>query len=574
MESTKVSPFLLRSLRYETQDQIEVLVTRTIRERQQESVPGSKSLHKQVVSYEIISFSLDISPMASYSPQPLSYQENWRCRGEEFPTYVKYMNGRWIIGGGKVYRLHSRRGQPVTTATASQDPSADSKPAESVGTEANAGSEADYPYTWSQTKHTISFAIDHLPADILASRDIVCLLRPSTLTLQIRCRDENTSLAPKLQQFLRNGGKQGQHDWWDRIKGEESTWTWEKDTDVGSGSTHGRLEMTLEKANEGVKWPQLFAPRQDNDDNDPDLLMSSAPHAPLNRSENEWKYSEIEVPETMTEEDQAYVKESLAGFHQQPLHSAEKSYAGLGHPDMAKPIESQSSSTGELSDRATAMLPGLMREELEEEDDWDTEHLDGGEFGSLGGAGSSKAGRETVFTYIEDADKDAPIRVRHFPKTVPASVLSWPLKGNQYWEREKDDSLIVKAHVDGDVYTPPMHLDDISWKHVATSPALSFVIASKREAQFVYHRQRPEGTTVYLFESRQSYEMGGNVYIYYPAGGPGVVAKQVTEAKQAVVKFGADVEVGQLLGVKSVKTAGGQDVIVGLAEKAIIVLAT
>jgi len=366
------------------------------------------------------------------------------------------------------------------------------------------------------------------------SRDIVCLLRPHTIDLQLYARD-GSSLSSALKTWLDKAGKTGRRDWWDAIKPDESTWTFEKPTDP-SKATDARLEVHLEKANPGTKWPSVFAPWIELD--------------------NEETVEEDEVHETVSDEVMAETVDRLQQYTSEFGQKGAAEGAGLG-----------------------ASLPGLMKEEMEDEDDIPDglQHSAGAGYGS-----SAKAGKELVITYI-DARDDGGIKISSPSKGTPATVLSYPLT---LLDDSAEDSVIIKTHVDGSLFSPCGEDDGAAtWKHLATSPALSFVLSSKRETQFVYHfyPKGDTGPTVFAFESRQASGMGGNVYIYYPvpnnvADGKTASGKsKATSSKQSVVKFGvADesnglIDLGSLTGVKMI-LIDKDPVLVGLCEKAVVTL--
>ena len=572
LNSSEAEPFLIRAVNVRESGQADVVLSRTVRTPQDGSEVNKRVSPKYAISYELVCVSLDLEAgEMQVDGQVLDVA--WKAEGEEFPTYVEHVGGRWIVGAGKTFAM-KKGGQSNTGEgdTASAAPLSMATPS-TVPTET---AEVEYPYAWSQTKTSINFSISNLPPRISPSRDIVCLLRPNTLTLQIHMRDE-TSLKPILNTFLQNGGKDGSYDWWDRIKGEESTWTWEKEKDPATGNETAKLELSLEKANEGVKWPQLFAPRQENEE-DEDESLPVGYSAPGGRDDDDWKYQEIEVPETMSEEDRAFVKASLEGLHQTSAAPSKSRYAGLGHPSLTGLIQetAKASGHGEAHDRATTALPGLLREEIEDEDDGydDDDHMDGGEFASLGGAGSSKAGKETVLTYLEQGTTAGQFESRTFGRTPSAFILSRSFKG-----ADNDQSVIIKAHVDGNLYLPPPERAITTWKHAGSNPAISFVLASKRDTQYVYHMTDAanHGATIFAFESKQAFGLGGNLYMYWAPvdeGGSHIGNGQksrATEAKQTVVKFGDGIETGQLMGVKIVSLDNGHRCVIGLSEKATIV---
>lgn len=167
----------------------------------------------------------------------------------------------------------------------------------------------------------------------------------------------------------------------------------------------------------------------------------------------------------------------------------------------------------------------------------------------------AKVGTRLVFTSVTSSGE---IR----PCAEPVWALSTDLDG---------PSVIVKSHVDGQLFTPTAE----GWKHTSTNPALAFVLASKRDTQFVHHLTTPRGAIVVAFESSRPDGTGGNAYVYWPVDDTGERTKSgksaAKEARQAVVKFVRGDEAGALMGVASV-VVGGQTRVVGLCERAWVVL--
>jgi hypothetical protein len=167
----------------------------------------------------------------------------------------------------------------------------------------------------------------------------------------------------------------------------------------------------------------------------------------------------------------------------------------------------------------------------------------------------SRVGTRLVFTTVAP-DGDVT------PSKEPAWALSTELAG---------PSVITKSHVDGQLFTPTPS----GWNHTSTSPALSFVLASKRDTQYVHHLTTPGGAIVVAFESSRPDGTGGNAYIYWPVEDTVEKTKSgksaATVARQAVVKFVRGDEVGMLMGVARV-VVGGKTVVVGLCERGWAVL--
>lgn len=453
--------------------------------------------------------------------KPDKLNVKWRLRSEELPKYCKAMKENdklvtWIIGGPAGLEAAKSTMKEEDTDDISMRDLTPAAPKEAPTTP---------PYSWTQTSTSINI-IFLLPTTVNPTRDIVCLLRPHTLDLQLFTRD-GSSLSPALLSWLDKAGKTGRRDWWDAIRPDESTWTFERDQE----GEVVKLEIHLEKANAGVRWVTVFAPWIELD--------------------NEGTVEEDEVAETVNEDVMAATMDRLQQFTSEFGQSGLEGGGGGGGIGTS--------------------LPGLMREEMEDEDD-----IPDGMQGSAGaGYGSSaKAGKELVVTYVEENGKVV------IPMKSPETVLSYPLVVG-----DMDEEIILKSHVDGSVFSPPTTADS-PWNHVATSPALSFVLSSKRDTQFVHHvrLKGQTGPTVFAFESRQARGMGGNVYIYFPPSDEGVGKtaggkSKATTASQNVVKFGVagtdgadrSEDLGNLLGVRMV-TSRKDSVLVGLCEKALVVL--
>lgn len=132
-------------------------------------------------------------------------------------------------------------------------------------------------------------------------------------------------------------------------------------------------------------------------------------------------------------------------------------------------------------------------------------------------------------------------------------------------------SIILKSHVDGHLFSPTPD----GWRHTSTAPALSFVLASKRDTQRVHHLSTLSGAVVVAFESARPDGTGGNAYVYWPVEETRERTKSgksgATGARQAVVKAVRGDEVGMLMGVAKVIVAG-KTVVVGLCERGWVLL--
>ena len=288
---------------------------------------------------------------------------------------------------------------------------------------------------------------------------------------------------------------------------------WWSDIDAGEStwtydSTTGIIELDIIKSGDEIRWPSVFAPSDEDEKDD-------------------------EVPETFDSATLSAVRESLGKIKERDLDEPEGK-----HP----------------------ALPALLREEMDYDLDDDEDDFDETPGGILGNPGGHKIGREVLIGSFDSWSNP--------PKWSRSSttVVSLPLSG------DIGDGIIVKSAVDGLIFTPSAPNGDTDptttpWRHFGTSPALSFVLSSKRDLRFVRHvttrdRAGQIRTTVLAFDSGAT-SGGGNVYIYYPA-------TDRTSAKQGVVRVSGG-DRGALLGV-GLAQVGDKKVVVALCERAFVVL--
>jgi len=163
-------------------------------------------------------------------------------------------------------------------------------------------------------------------------------------------------------------------------------------------------------------------------------------------------------------------------------------------------------------------------------------------------------GRHAVHMWIGVRDGvEAPT-----PGMAEGEVLALPLP--LAGEVTQKSALVMRSTIDGLFYTAPVLLGIDGWSHTATFPALSFVLASKRDTKFVFHAGK---------EAVLAFESGGregrpNLYVYHDAKGKNT-------AKQSLVRVGSGGLGGGLLGVGGLKVKG-QIVLVCLRERELAVI--
>jgi len=264
--------------------------------------------------------------------------------------------------------------------------------------------------------------------------------------------------------------------------------------------SYGILSLHLEKQNEGTRWSQVFA------------------HARAGLTIEE----DVDVPETLDPSELWNIQEALEKYTSS-LQGQDTSDLGLGKG-----------------------IPSLAGNEIDEEVD-------------------SSFGRKAFISWVHDTsqpDRSQPEFLTHQQGAASFELLSTPIPG---WGSDST-SFIVKSNIDGTVFAldPDVSLSGSQaprWKHIATYPALAFVLASKRDTRFTHH---VPGLGVFAFESGST-NRGGNVYIYYPA------APKALTAKQSILKISDD-SGGTLIGVGAFMDSNGEPMIACLTEGKLVLI--
>ncbi|PCH40088.1 hypothetical protein WOLCODRAFT_116605 [Wolfiporia cocos MD-104 SS10] len=218
---------------------------------------------------------------------------------------------------------------------------------------------------------------------------------------------------------------------------------------------------------------------------------------------------DVEVPETLDPSELWAIREALEKYTAALRDGEDASGLGLGRG-----------------------VPSLAKDEVDEEVD-------------------VSVGRSVCVTWVRVDGTQPPY------DETGVQLLSAPIPGSG------ETSVVLRNGIDGVLYelnTARIPEDAPAWTHSATYSALSFVLASKRDARFTYH---VSSKAVLAFESG-SWDLGGNVYIY--RGAP----PKEKWAKQAVLKVGGG-SAGSLLGVGAVQLFS-KTIMICLCEQELVVL--
>ncbi len=288
--------------------------------------------------------------------------------------------------------------------------------------------------------------------------------------------------------------------WWAPIDASGSFWTWDKE---------GERQTNEENPSVGLLTLHLEKVHEG----------TRWPHIFESTGTNSMDPVDIEVPETLDPSEMWHIREALEKYTNSMTDGGDQSRGGLG-----------------------AGLPSLSQGEYDEEVD-------------------ATSGTPITLSWVS-ASEDEKKTILGSTLENEASLLSLPLP----LSRDKEPSFVVKNDVDGLLYTSQDQNGDksqMSFEHVATFPALAFVLASKRDLRYVFHIS---SKVVLAFEGSTGVGFGENVYIYK-------AAKQRTSrtADQAVLKIGGG-SAGTLVGACGIQRKGGRVDLVCLCENELVVV--
>ncbi|CAO1633855.1 unnamed protein product [Parajaminaea phylloscopi] len=362
------------------------------------------------------------------------------------------------------------------------------------------------PYSWLQTDDSLTLVFQ-LPASVQA-KDIRIHFSPQGMSIHLA---ESTDLSGRTESQAKivelNGDddddgspqdrmRDGQDDvgdamqrtakailrdhyasrsLWGPVNASDCVWTWERLEGAGqrgprrNGSTQGLLTIHLEKKNEGVRWPQVF-------------VKSQAPSPKRGPMIGGADSATGKTPQMLLQEQQ----------------TAEDPYANEEEAEGEEPEETVDPS------ELLSMLEGLEKYTVDAEHDGPALSRPGGGGFELGGM----AQRESLLhdsLEPEDADVGRPLRVTTVNGTDGSAIAGPPVDDDKsclalplpYAAARGDGSrrpLVIRHDLDGLAFLPPNPATDgqrsTEWVHDDTLPALSFVLASKRDLRGVWVHQK------------------------------------------------------------------------------------
>ena len=311
------------------------------------------------------------------------------------------------------------------------------------------------------------------------------------------------------------------------------------------------------------------------------LLSNATPPTPVPRVSHKKFWDAIDPHSSVwTFDREAEGRDSTFGVLS--LH-LEKMNAGTKWPDLFADTHGDEAVEGEreLEGVAETVDPSALAQISESMEQW-TQGAGGGVGASDEGIGQGvptsltgeemdvevdgDAGRQCVVTWLSNVAGQPPKIIRPHPSFY-SSLLCIPLPISP---PNSDSSVVIKNDVDGLAFAPPLSPSS-GWTHTTTFPALAFVLATKRDASFVYHLGH---SAVFAFDSPSSPTLvkpgqgiasSGNLFVYFQ---PESIRSMT--GKQMVLRIGGPAS-GSLLGVGAVALAGQAPFVLALCENELVV---
>ncbi|WVR07223.1 hypothetical protein IAU60_004264 [Kwoniella sp. DSM 27419] len=515
-ESGDASPFLLRSAHLASSQEARLLVTRSVR-----PVHGERNMvAAQQTTFELLELCVDFAKTNEVDDGPIEQlQVTWRLQGGDLPVWTGWNGDGWLVLSAEEFAMRQAHVQEETLEQ-KEKREREEKVAK-LGLGASLGPMADrddqmtidepdhaQPYNWTQDAESLSIRVP-LPSGV-ARADLQVQLSPTGLSLAL---SPDSIPSPALAAFLTKPDR----SWWTSIDVTTSSWTFDP--------AKCMLELDLAKEDENTRWPSVFAPADDDDEDD---------------------YAE--VPETLSSATLAAVRETFNHIKTRGPDEPDT------HPAMA----------------------ALLREEMDFDLDDGEDYGDGqdGMYSELGGGG--KVGREVLVGSVKDG-------IPTWSKAT-TSILSMPMSGTsgngiivknavdgllfepgveparQAWEHTSINPALAFVMSSKRDLRLVRHLTMDASLHPHEGAELSSPSSSKRNKT---SESASKHTTVFAFDSGSSSAGQGNLYVYYPA-------ESATGALQGVIPVSGG-ERGALLGVGAVRV-NNRNVVVALCENELVVL--
>lgn len=205
---------------------------------------ASKPDRSASVDFDLRAVRIPLSSPSATIPSKL--ETVWHGQGTDTPLYASYLPSHssfLVLGSSGFAATAPKRSYEPTPEEIAPIPRAGGNLEDSAM--AAPGPVRPPPYSWTQTTDSVTIAFP-LPSTTPKGA-VKVTIAPHSLSVSIDSAG-SASGAPLPHYTARK--------WWDAARADTSYWTWERGE---VGRTAGLLTLYVDKANEGTRWPQLFA---------------------------------------------------------------------------------------------------------------------------------------------------------------------------------------------------------------------------------------------------------------------------------------------------------------------------
>lgn len=539
--------------------------------------PDKERMKSSRTIFEVSLLELDLAGLEQPTEEVQELRPKWTITGDE-PVYFSKVSSsrsspRHLVfsEGGFV----QKRRKLDLTASTSSEPTL--PPAQIIPTSLQKRSTSRaQPYSWSQTSDTITLVFA-LPSSTVKKEHVRSHFQNQSLSVSLstdaqpQATSQTIDESKRFQEIQENelsnemiganhllstlsnliSGKYKARKLWGEIDVEGSLWTLERPSLPNSTLKEipTLLTLHLEKKHYGTRWISVFTSAK----KEKGRANGMKARATVEEQEEEEEETDdgSNVPETL---DPLELLNAVEGLDK---------YTASNEEGMDEIMKAANASSDFGSEQ-----PSLLRDGLEEEDgdmgkgvvvSW-VEEKDGAE-----GEVEIDVSRPSGDSFKRDKVLASPLLSSSSTSTSTTTKLSPPL--------------VIKHDLDGLVFHPS---ETQAWVHSDTLPALSFVLASKRDAHKIYihsprsNQSAESGSSVVLAFESASGGTAGNLFVYHSPNfvSDGPRKKKSNYASSRVLRLGVDDESGRLsgalVGVVALKVKG--EVLVCLCEKSLVLL--
>lgn len=209
-------------------------------------------------TFELLEVSLDAGAANGLDDAPGVLEPNWRLKGLDLPYWAVWAEGGWLVLSEEPFEKNLGASSEAERG-ARPRPEAEARRGVGVVDDPEIEEEVEMadptPFTWTQDGGSVSITVN-LPTGTPKAA-VTVGIRPGSLLVSVG-GDVPSHLAGWLAH---------EHSFWSDIIADKSTWTYD--------AVSGALELILAKRGGDMRWPSVFVPSDDSDDDVPESFTAA-----------------------------------------------------------------------------------------------------------------------------------------------------------------------------------------------------------------------------------------------------------------------------------------------------------